>query len=169
MCVQSCSGPEKCIYTLLKGLVKYLGAGCSLERDQELEGTSWQDVNGNTGLYCEEARETWHQVKPGIYVLQDLASPTPRVVSIVLHAAGVRAALTSKLFFPFGQVLQGSSPPPRIRPSPLEVLFMSPSMRNPNRLPEAADTGMKVEGSTKEHISREGGFMLPLRPFFLEV
>jgi len=46
------------LFTLLKGLVKYLAAGHSSEHDQELEGASWQDVNGSTSLYTEEARET---------------------------------------------------------------------------------------------------------------
>lgn len=95
--------------------------------------------------------------------------PVPRAVAIILHAPGGEVALTSELFLSFGQALQGGSPHPPVRPSPLEILFRSPSVCRPNKLPKAAVTCMKIEGSAKERYIREGGFMLPLRPFFLSV
>ncbi|PKU36011.1 immunoglobulin-like and fibronectin type iii domain-containing protein 1 isoform x1 [Limosa lapponica baueri] len=76
--------------------------------------------------------------------------PVLRVVAIILRAPGGEAALTSKLFFSFGQALQGSSPCAPVSPSPLELLFMSRSLCHPNGLPNAADAGMKMEGSAKE-------------------
>lgn len=135
---------------------------------------SWKEPAGGTlmaALVCTLKRPEKHGTRSNQGSMSSRISslPVPRVVAIVLHAPGGEAALTSKLFFSLGPVLQGSSPHPPISPRPLELLFRSPSVCHPNRLPKAAVACMKVEGSAKERCSREGGFVLPLRHFFLSL
>ena len=135
---------------------------------------SWKEPAGRmlmAALVCTLKRPEKHGTRSNQGSMSSRISPlpVPRVVAIILYAPGGEAALTSKLFFSFAQVLQGRSPHPPISPSPLEILFRSPFVCCPNRLPKAAVTCTKIEGSAKERCSREGGFVLPLRPFFLSV
>ncbi|KAI6072765.1 Immunoglobulin-like and fibronectin type III domain-containing protein 1 isoform X11 [Aix galericulata] len=79
------------------GLMKYLGAGHAAERDEELEGASWQDVNGALVCALKTAlkRPEEHGTRSNQGSVYSRIPPltVPRVVAILVHDPGAYSAL----------------------------------------------------------------------------
>lgn len=108
-----CWGREVNLFTFLKGLMKYLGAGRAAERDEELEGASWQDVNGALVCALKTAlkRPEEHGTRSNQGSVYSRIPPltVPRVVAILVHGPGgwfVLQALLSSWVSPSGQQSQ---------------------------------------------------------------
>lgn len=87
------------LFTLLKGLVKYLGAGHLSEHDKEPVGEML-----TVGLVCALKRPEKHSTRSnqGPMCSGISSLPAPRAVAMALRIPGVDAALISELFFSLG-------------------------------------------------------------------
>lgn len=120
------------LFSFLKGLMKYLGAGRAAERDEELEGASWQDING--ALVCALKRPEEHGTRSNQGSVYSRIPPlaVPKVVAILVHDPGGwfdLQALLSSWASPSGQQ---SQPTPYSQPlgdSFQATVFVPPKQR----------------------------------------
>lgn len=170
-----CWGREVNLFTFLKGLMKYLGAGRAAERDEELEGASWQDVNGALVCALKTAlkRPEEHGTRSNQGSVYSRIPPltVPRVVAILVHDPGGwfdLQALLSSWVSPSGQQSQ-----PTPYSQPLGDSFQAPVFVPPKqRLSKAAvtyeDRGQWQTALQQEKQVHAFLVLLLLRPFSAE-